>query len=64
MKTYPELRRGGCAYIAKELEDPSWSYCNQPIACQGASWCPEHMAVVYQKGTRVRDIEGLARVYK
>ena len=47
MKDYPVRHTGGCAYIAKPLEDRTWNYCNAPVRLPGESWCKTHRAIVY-----------------
>jgi hypothetical protein len=66
MRDYPKRDKHGCHWIEKDPRDPTWEFCNKPVALPSSQfpWCDEHAARVYQKGTRVRDIEGLARVYK
>jgi hypothetical protein len=45
---WPRIMHSGCRWIHGDVRgNPHWSYCQNPVAAPGESWCAEHRARVY-----------------
>ena len=46
------VKAGECRFISGDVRDATWDFCRAKIAVEGASYCPYHMEVCYErKGT-------------